>query len=130
VPENRGKLTTAKTGEVTGQNGVYAGGDCASGPATVIKAIMAGKIAAANLDVDFGFHTEIYQNIEIPEAECRFRTACGRSNMRERPPLERAQDFEGVEYGLTQQEIAQECSRCLRCDHFGYGGFRGGRQTW
>ena len=50
--------------------------------------------------------------------------------MRERPPLERAQDFEGVEYGLTQQEIAQECSRCLRCDHFGYGGFRGGRQTW
>ena len=130
VPENRGKLTTAKTGEVTGQNGVYAGGDCASGPATVIKAIMAGKIAAANLDADFGFHSEIYQNIEIPAAECRFRSACGRSNMRERPPLERAQDFEGVEYGLTQEEVMQECSRCLRCDHFGYGAFRGGRQTW
>ena len=71
-----------------------------------------------------------------PSAEASHRRRRERSpdrsvfRMRERPPLERAQDFEGVEYGLTQQEIAQECSRCLRCDHFGYGGFRGGRQTW
>ena len=28
--------------------GVFAGGDCASGPATVIKAIAAAKVVAAN----------------------------------------------------------------------------------
>ena len=25
------------------------------------------------------------------------------------------------------QEAAQECGRCLRCDHYGYGIFKGGR---
>ena len=27
------------------------------------------------------------------------------------------------------EEAYQECSRCLRCDHFGFGVFRGGRST-
>ena len=29
--------------------------------------------------------------------------------------------------GLTDEEARQESVRCLRCDHFGYGAFRGGR---
>ena len=29
--------------------------------------------------------------------------------------------------GLTEEEARQEASRCLRCDHFGFGAFRGGR---
>ena len=130
VPEKMGKLQTEDTGEVAGKNGVYAGGDCASGPATVIKAIQAGKIAAANLDEFFGYHTDVSQDIEIPQAGYQFKTACGRSNMRERPPLERVKDFELIEMEMPLQEAAQECSRCLRCDHFGYGAFRGGRQRW
>lgn len=36
--------------EVTDIRGVYAGGDCVTGPATVIRAIAAGKVAAANID--------------------------------------------------------------------------------
>ena len=28
---------------------------------------------------------------------------------------------------MTEEEILQESSRCLRCDHYGYGNFRGGR---
>ena len=27
------------------------------------------------------------------------------------------------------EEALQEASRCLRCDHFGFGSFKGGRQT-
>ncbi len=130
VPEKMGKLQTENTGEVAGKNGVYAGGDCASGPATVIKAIQAGKIAAANLDEYFGFHTDVSQDIEIPQAGYQFKNACGRSNMRERAPLERVKDFELIENEMPLEEAMQECSRCLRCDHFGYGGFRGGRQRW
>ena len=35
---------------MTTLNGVFAGGDCVTGPATVIRAIAAGKVAAANID--------------------------------------------------------------------------------
>ena len=28
---------------------------------------------------------------------------------------------------LTDQGALSETFRCLRCDHFGYGGFKGGR---
>ena len=40
------------TGWTSIQNmpGIFAGGDCATGPATVIRAIAAGKVAAANID--------------------------------------------------------------------------------
>ena len=32
---------------------------------------------------------------------------------------------------MTDEEAAQESSRCLRCDHFGYGNFKGGRvEKW
>ena len=31
--------------------------------------------------------------------------------------------------GMTEKEAKQEASRCLRCDHFGYGIFKGGRET-
>ena len=33
--------------------------------------------------------------------------------------------------GLTQEEALLESSRCLRCDHYGYGIFKGGRiEKW
>ena len=31
--------------------------------------------------------------------------------------------------GMTKEEAVQESSRCLRCDHFGYGIFKGGREN-
>ena len=37
--------------------------------------------------------------------------------------LEDQLDFEKVLH-CKYQEAAQECSRCLRCDHCGYGAFR------
>lgn len=43
------------------------------------------------------------------------------------PPTSRRDDFELIESALTAQEAQQEARRCLRCDHFGYGGFKGGR---
>ena len=37
-------------------------------------------------------------------------------------------DFEPIEYGFSCEEACQEAGRCLRCDHFGFGAFRGGRE--
>jgi hypothetical protein len=130
IPEKLGKFQTESSGAVAGKNGIYAGGDCASGPATVIMAIEAGKIAAANLDEYFGFHSQIAGDIQIPTAGFRFRDACGRCNMTDRAPAERVKDFDLIENSMTLEEAAQECTRCLRCDHYGYGAFRGGRNKW
>ena len=33
-----------------------------------------------------------------------------------------------VENCMNKKEIAQESGRCLRCDHFGFGIFKGGRE--
>lgn len=128
IPVERGKIVTRNTGAFEHMPGVFAGGDCASGPASVIKAIAATKVVAANIDEYLGFHHQISCDVEIPEANLRDRTPCGRVNLTEREACERVRDFDGVENCMTEQEAKQEASRCLRCDHFGYGIFKGGRE--
>ena len=111
--------------------GVFAGGDCVTGPATVIRAIAAGKAAAANIDEYLGFRHEITVDVKIPIPHCTDIHPCGRVNPREREAGERKGDFTCIEFGMTAQEARQESSRCLRCDHFGYGNFKGGRvEKW
>ena len=128
IPVERGKIVTRSTGAFEHMPGVFAGGDCASGPASVIKAIAAAKVVAANIDEYLGFHHQISCDVEIPEANLRDRTPCGRVNLTEREACERVRDFDGEENCMTEQEAKQEASRCLRCDHFGYGIFKGGRE--
>ena len=127
IPVERGKIVTKSTGAFEHMPGVFAGGDCASGPASVIKAIAAAKVVAANIDEYLGFHHQISCDVEIPEANLQDRTPCGRVNLTEREACVRSCDFEGVENCMTETEAKQEASRCLRCDHFGYGIFKGGR---
>jgi hypothetical protein len=50
--------------------------------------------------------------------------------MTDRSPADRIKDFELIENSMTLEEAAQECARCLRCDHYGCGAFRGGRNKW
>ena len=129
IPVERGKIVTKSSGAFENMPGVFAGGDCASGPASVIKAIAAAKVVAANIDEYLGYHHEISCDVEIPEAHLEDRTPCGRVNLTEREACERVCDFEGVENCMTEKEAKQEAFRCLRCDHFGYGIFKGGRET-
>lgn len=125
----RGRIHAENYGGFDNIPGVFAGGDCATGPATVIMAISQAKVVAANIDEYLGFHHEISCDVVIPKASLADRTPCGRVNMTEREACERVKDFEGCEYGMSEQEGKQEASRCLRCDHFGYGVFKGGRET-
>ncbi len=129
ISVSRGKIITTKTGAVEDMPDVYAGGDCSSGPATVIKAIAAAKVVAANIDEYLGYHHEISCDVEIPEAKLDDKIPCGRIDLTEREACERVCDFEAVENCMTENEARQEASRCLRCDHFGYGIFKGGRET-
>ena len=129
IPVERGKIVTTAGGDFLDMPGVFAGGDCASGPATVIKAIAAAKVVAANIDEYLGYHHEISCDVEIPKASLHDRVPCGRAELTEREACERVCDFEGVENCMTEKEAKQEAGRCLRCDHFGYGIFKGGRST-
>ncbi len=123
----RGVIGTLADNEITNIDGVFAGGDCTTGPATVIRAIAAGKVAAANIDEYLGFNHIISSDVEVPQPRLGVRPACGRMNTKERSAGERNTDFNLIETGLTQEEANAESSRCLRCDHYGYGIFKGGR---
>ena len=125
----RGAFVAEASGQIDNMDGVFAGGDCASGPASVIKAIAAAKVVAANIDEYLGFRHEISCDVEIPDANLEDRTPCGRVNLTEREACQRVHDFEGVENCMTEKEARQEADRGLRCDHFGYGIFKGGRDT-
>ena len=125
---NRGILVGDEFARVEGQDGLFVGGDCESGPATVIKAIAAGGVAARNIDAYLGFDHVIKNEVDIPAAKAGDKVPCGRGNNTERAAHERSDNFDLAEEGLSIEEALQEASRCLRCDHFGYGAFRGGRK--
>ncbi len=127
VPIHRGAIEALSSSDIENFNGIFAGGDCVTGPATVIRAIAAGKVAAANIDEYLGFNHAITCDVEIPAPALYDRAPTGRVNLTERPAQERCRDFEILECGMTEQEALQEAHRCLRCDHFGYGAFKGGR---
>ena len=107
--------------------GVFVGGDCATSPATAIRAVAAGKVAAHNIDEYLGYHHTLNCDVEVPPAKENNRMAVGRVNIGERPAVFRVNDFDHVEELLTHAEAMQEAGRCLRCDHFGCGCLEGGR---
>ena len=131
VPIKRGAFVAGLSGQVGDMDNVFAGGDCVTGPATAIRAIAAGKVAAANIDEHLGYRHEITVDVEIPSPKLNNRAPHGRINTTEREAGQRRCDFEDIECGLTQEGAVTEASRCLRCDHFGYGIFKGGRvEKW
>lgn len=127
VPAKRNVLQAGLDTEVADMPGVFTGGDCATGPSTVIRAIAAGKVAAHNIDEYLGYHHTLTCEAVIPEPKNNQRTFMGRTEIGERPAFIRKKDFEHVEELLTHEEAMQEAGRCLRCDHFGCGAMEGGR---
>ena len=129
VPIRHGAIDALDHSGVENMEGIFAGGDCVTGPATVIRAIAAGKVAAANIDEYLGYHHAIECDVIIPAANYADRPKCGRIQLKERQTTIRNADFEPIEYGMSSEEAQQECGRCLRCDHYGFGVFKGGRTT-
>lgn len=127
IPVNRGSIKADTTSGIENIPGVFAGGDCVTGPSTVINAIAAGKVAAANIDTYLGYNHVIEADVEIPEPRPLDKKPCGRVELKMRYAVERGSDFEEIEQGMTEEEAKQEALRCLRCDHFGVGAFKGGR---
>jgi NADPH-dependent glutamate synthase beta subunit-like oxidoreductase len=106
----------------TGIDGVFAGGDLVSGPASVIKAIASGRKAATSIDRYLGGGGDIEEILtEAIEANPWFGREEGfadRSRVREpRLPVEqRINNFSEIALGFAKQRACEEARRCLRCD--------------
>jgi NADH-quinone oxidoreductase subunit F len=102
--------------------GVFAGGDVITGPATVIEAIAAGKMAAAS--IDSYIRGRKFEGYKRPRFRMRIEaiqlTKEEEDLKRPKMPLlsvdKRLQSFEEVELGCTEEMAIREAKRCRRCD--------------
>ncbi len=119
----RGALTVDEATLATNIEGIFAGGDVATGPATVIEAIATGKRAARSIDSYFkreSLSIEEEKAAEAPDereiAELKkLYPAQKRGGMPEVAPLERITDFREVELGYAIDQAKEEAGRCLAC---------------
>ena len=123
----KGMIQAEDTSSVADVDNVFAGGDAVSGPATVIRAVAAGKVAAANIDAYLGFEHKIKTDVVVPPAHLTNAPPCGRVNLKSHCTPDCKGNFDLVVEGMSRKEADQESERCLSCDYFGFGSFRGGR---
>jgi formate dehydrogenase beta subunit len=103
----------------TGREGIFAGGDAVTGPATAIEAIAAGRQAAISIDKYLGGSGNI-DELLASEEEIMERNGGPAEGWR--PDIgaiehkRRVNSFDGVEIGWSNEAAFEECQRCLRCD--------------
>ncbi|MFC1912092.1 FAD-dependent oxidoreductase [Chloroflexota bacterium] len=103
----------------TSREGVYAGGDAVTGPASVIEAIAAGRQAAISIDKYLGGNGDIDEQLAPPEEIKPFTIEEGeryRPLMDMLPLDKRHKNFAQVELGFDKAKATEEATRCLRCD--------------
>lgn len=130
--DNQIKATNLNTVDVeletllTGQAGVFSGGDCVTGPATLIEAISHGNKAAQKID-QYLRTVQLRESDEEKLAQLASKLAVleqreiglfGKA-MRQNPaalsPEERTKTLAEIESGLTKATALKETERCLRC---------------
>jgi NADPH-dependent glutamate synthase beta subunit-like oxidoreductase len=126
LPVHNGLITIDNTTQETEIKGVFAGGDAANGPATVIEAIAAGRRAAISIDIHLGGDGTIelgMQNAECGNGQPNYdgKRASGFAELKrvEVPSLpitERGSGFSEVELCYSDEQIKAETNRCLQCD--------------
>ena len=103
----------------TSREGVFAGGDVATGPASVIEAIAAGRRGAISIDKYLGGKGIIDEMLAPPQGKERplIRAEKGRRvHPSELSVEERISSFAEVESKLSQDTAMKEAFRCLKCD--------------
>ena len=104
---------------------IFAGGDCVTGPATVIQGVAAGRKAAEAMHtfITKGYVQEQHDDYtcnrgtleDLPRWEFEEIPRVGRASMRSIADEERLEGFTEVELGLTEEDARQEAARCLKC---------------
>jgi len=138
LPDETGaELTRWKTlvvDEMTFQSkepNVFGGGDCITGPATLIAALAAGKKAAAHIAeyIETGecqpnqidWMEKTFQTLGVFDADEKmpFQGQTRSAHPQVLEPEVRIQSFDEVEATLTPGQAIREAERCLRCYRIG-----------
>jgi len=132
-PLNNAQVTLSKWGIAaepktlaTNLPGVFAGGDAVTGPDLAVRAVAAGKLAAASIDQYLGgkkvVGTPESVNVlmgKLSEEELavflRGIEQVPRAQMPHLPMDQRRSSFEEVELGFSLEAATQESRRCLGC---------------
>jgi NADH-quinone oxidoreductase subunit F len=120
------KVTADKTAAVdadsmmTQRSGLFAGGDVASGPSTVIEAIAAGRRAAMAIDRYLGgdgvLGRDPRSEVQTQYDEDLYAKERVRAVPTLSPPATRVTSFAEVRGCLTCEQAIEEARRCLHCD--------------
>jgi formate dehydrogenase beta subunit len=125
IPEEL-KIETAKGNVIkvgsdmmTTREGVFSGGDCVSGPASVIEAINAGRKAAESIDRYLGGKGDINESL-VPGNEAMALSSDliieeKLAKITHLPPPESRLSFKEVEQPWDWNTAVAEAQRCLRC---------------
>ncbi len=105
----------------TGLPGVFAGGDCVTGPDVVVTAMMSGKKAAISIDRWIN-HQDLRtgRDIEVPFHTRYVVDTAGVLTQRQvslpaLDPEKRNRSFDEVHTGYTPEQAIMEAQRCLAC---------------
>jgi formate dehydrogenase major subunit len=121
----RGYISVNEETMETSTEGVFAGGDCASGPATVVEAVAAGKRAATSIiqyldgqpilppGKPYNCSKGGLQDIDIEDYADVQRVP--RGEMPVLDPETRKGSFAEIELGFTEDMARGESERCLAC---------------
>jgi formate dehydrogenase alpha subunit len=120
VEVGRGNTVKVDTDLSTSREGVFAGGDCETGPALVIDAIASGRKAAQSIDEYLGGKGDITEHLvpaeeatewleEIPVGEKL-------ATLSYLPPRTRIEGLSEVEQPMDWDTAVTEARRCLQCN--------------
>ncbi len=110
----------------TSRVGVFSGGDCVTGPATLVEAIAAGNKAARSIDqylrtgntdqAGEQIIEEISHKVDlVSDGDEVLRAKKLRQSPEQLPVSSRVQGFDEVEKVFTPEAALAEAERCLRC---------------
>ena len=116
---SRGAVEVDPTTQETSARGVFAGGDVATGAATVVQAIAAGKRAAQSID-RYLRGADIAAGRGPSRSGHSARSTQGiekraRARERQREAGERSRSFDEIVATLSEEEALREAERCLGC---------------
>ncbi len=103
---------------MTGQKGLFAGGDVVPYERTVTTAIGHGKKAAYHIDMMMrGVNLEVIKHDDATSENLNtwYYEECERTNRKMIPLDKRTSSFDEVTQGLSSEEALKEAGRCLSC---------------
>ncbi|WP_372807388.1 FAD-dependent oxidoreductase, partial [Pontiella sp.] len=119
--QRNGYIATDALTKATSQEWIFAGGDVASGPSSVIEAVADGEKAAAGIDLFLTGKNNAFWREEKKVGTFFDPDADPVSYEREKQPLipveRRRCNFDEVEQPWDEATAIRQAKRCLRCDY-------------